>query len=516
MPDPQQQFRERYELLVRLSDGPGGAVWCGRDVRTGSGCAIRVLQPGVATDPVGGGDLLGVLARVRQLAHPNIVTVDDVVTGEACFALVMRLVSGESLAARLARLGALDPEEATALVAQLCDVLCAAHATGLAHGRVKPSNLLLEPGADASLTVKLTDFGMAALDRGGVNGEPPTAAAAVSAALYRAPELDCAAAATAAGDVYAAAVVLYEALAGRPPFTGADVEEIAALHREAPPPRIAGLPDAIWPLLTACLAKQPHLRPSAGVLASLLRGIAPSAAARAEPVRAAAALLPALARPQLLEVRRPAANPTALTASTALTPRPLHRARRTELAAAVGVAALAGVFAYFVSSSLLSHPPAVGSSMRSATGNPITVAPSTGRATVSSSPATSVTSSSPPAPRVSAPVITTRATTSPATGRPIADPIGFLETLRAQIQALVAQGRATIDPAAAGDLQNLVLDLENSVTSYQRNGGAAHLQEIKNKIAAFDARLATLVNQGRISKTAANRLAAYLQQLSPP
>ena len=114
------------------------------------------------------------------------------------------------------------------------------------------------------------------------------------------------------------------------------------------------------------------------------------------------------------------------------------------------------------------------------------------------------------------PVTAARSTASPATGLPVTDPIGFLETLRTQIQALAAQGRATIDPAAAGDLQNLVLDLENSVTSYQRNGGAAHLQEIKNKIAAFDTRLTTLVGQGRISQSAANQLATYLQQLSPP
>jgi serine/threonine protein kinase, bacterial len=517
MSDPQRQLGERYELLVRLSAGPGGAMWCGRDLRTGSGCAIRVLEPGFTADPAGGGELPGALALVRQLAHPAIIAVEDVVNREGGTALVMRLVSGESLAVRLARLGQLDPVEAMSLIAQLCDALSAAHAAGLAHGRVKPSNIMLEPGADALLTVKLTDFGMAALQIPGVNDAPPTAAAAISAAVYRAPELDVATPATTAADLYATGVVLYEALAGYPPFTGAHAEDIAALHREAPPPRIPGLPDAIWPLLTACLAKQPHLRPSADVLAGVLRDFAPSVPASDEPVRATATA-PAPAEPQLLEEQQPTADPTAAPAPAALTHHSLRRARRAELAAAVGVAALAGAIAYFVNSALLSHPPAVGSSTRSAIGNPTTAAtaPSSGRDTAGSSPATSVTSSALPALSASAPVIATSTTTSPATRLPIADPIGFLQGLRAQIQALVAQGRSTIDPAAAGDLQNLVIDLENSVTSYQRNGGTAHLQEIKNKIAAFDTRLATLVNQGRISQSAANQLAAYLQQLPPP
>jgi serine/threonine-protein kinase len=584
MSEPQRRVGERYEVLGRLSAGPGGDIWGGRDLLTGSGCALRVLEPGFAADPVAGFEFLGVLGRIGRLAHPAIVAVSDVVTGDGCSALVMRLISGESLRARLDRLGPLETAEAAELVAQLCDALSAAHAAGLAHGRVKPSNVMLEPGADA-LTVKVTDFGMAVLDGRNVNGAAHSLAAAIEAAQYRAPELGPVNPATetlaiappstappsitapstapsstpppisTAADVYAAGVVLYEALAGHPPFTGMHPDEIARLHRESPPPRIPGLPDAIWPLLTACLAKQPHLRPAAGDLASLLRGIAPSAPRRAERevLTATAIVDPPRSEPQ--PPQKPA-MPTAVI-TPAFTRRSAFRARRAEFAVTAGLTVLICGFAYMLGGAAPLNRPEIGSAVLpgtdaatraasvtgtggsgSASASPDASAGPSSSAAASNSPslgtsanASASTSTGPalpagattsaaalsssPTPSKSASSVATSPAATPVSGLPIADPIAFLETLRAKIQALVAQGRATIDPNAAGDLENLVLDLENSVIAYQQNGGAAHLTEIKNKITAFDARLASLVADGRISPGAALQLATYLQQLSP-
>ncbi|HEU5355788.1 MAG TPA: serine/threonine-protein kinase [Actinocrinis sp.] len=95
-----------------------------------------------------------------------------------------------------------------------------------------------------------------------------------------------------------------------------------------------------------------------------------------------------------------------------------------------------------------------------------------------------------------------------------ADPIRYLEAVRAQIRTFVADGPATLDPTTGGDLQNSIVDIENSVVSAQRNGGAAHLQEIRNKIAKFNGRLGQLVGKERISRLAANQLTAEVQHLS--
>ena len=573
MSDPVRRFGGRYELLGLLSAGPGGAVWCGRDLLAGAGCAVRVLEPGLAADPAGGGDLLGVLGRVGRLAHPNIVAVEDIVSGEGCSALVMPLVSGESLQARLARLGVLPQDEAGALVAQLCDALAAAHAAGLAHGRVKPSNILLEPGADARLTVKLTDFGMAALGAG-VSAGPRSAGAAVSAAVYRAPELEFAMPPTPQADVYAAGVVLYEALAGRPPFTGTRALDIAQQHRQADPPPVPEASGALRSLVAACLAKDPGRRPTAGELAGLLRQAAPSTpqprpvlprvtvkvpaaahlplfdaalfdqgSAGAEPFDAGARGLALAPTDPIVPGRAP--EPTVVIAPRGSHHRPGARGRRTELAVTIGVALLVGAVAFAIGGRRPGAPeagsrvlPARGGAAAAGTGLATGTAngagdtpggaagpPGSSPTSAPSSPAAAAGSPSPDAtadttgiPVAAGSQGTTAAAVTagpPAGGLGVADPIGYLEGLRTQIQALVAQGPATIDPVAAGDLQNLVLDLENSVVSYQQNGGAAHVQEIRQKVAGFDERLSLLVGQGRLSQAAADQLAAYLGRLAP-
>lgn len=94
------------------------------------------------------------------------------------------------------------------------------------------------------------------------------------------------------------------------------------------------------------------------------------------------------------------------------------------------------------------------------------------------------------------------------------DPIRYLEAVRAQIRTFVADGPATLDPTTGGDLQNSIVDIENSVISAKRNGGAAHIREIRAKIAQFDGRLDQLVGRERISPTAANQLTAEVQRLS--
>jgi serine/threonine-protein kinase len=102
----------------------------------------------------------------------------------------------------------------------------------------------------------------------------------------------------------------------------------------------------------------------------------------------------------------------------------------------------------------------------------------------------------------------------PFTATPTGDAIRYLESMRQQITGLVAAGPATINASTGGDLQNSIIDIENSVISAQKNGGAAHLQEIRNKISLLDGRLAGLVGQGRIAAGAADQLQHELNQLS--
>lgn len=263
---------DRYELFHELGSGVCGSVWYGRDLRTGAEHAVKVLEPGIGADGDTVAGYYALLGAVARLAHPNIVAADEVVAldGDGRIALAMRRVPGVDLTTLLNTEGLPRPEQAALMAAQLADGLAAAHAVGIAHGDVKPSNVMCEPGENGLYTARLTDFGMGLL-------VPPSATdvnAVLPPAEYLAPELSAADTGTAAGDVYALGILFYEALAGRPPFYGTHPDSIAELHRDVRPPWIRGLPELLWPPLAACLEKRPEARPTAAELAGRLRDIA--------------------------------------------------------------------------------------------------------------------------------------------------------------------------------------------------------------------------------------------------
>jgi sugar lactone lactonase YvrE len=195
--------------------------------------------------------------------------------------IAMRLVAGTDLRELLAREGPIAPERALSIVGQAASALDAAHARGLLHRDVKPGNILLAPDQTAAEHVYLSDFGLAvsgdaegALDGGGFQG---TAEYAAPEQIEGRPE--------ARSDVYSLACLLYECLAGEPPF-GRRRRLLATLWahlHEDPPPlseRRRGFPPRVDSILAAALAKAPAERPAtAGELTSKVRdafGLEPS------------------------------------------------------------------------------------------------------------------------------------------------------------------------------------------------------------------------------------------------
>jgi serine/threonine-protein kinase len=254
MPDPEGTVGGRYELLDPLGAGPSGTVWRGRDLHTGTECAVKLLLPGLVADEGAVARLLAVLGWTGELAHPGVVPVLDAVSGPASLTLVSALVPGGSLRALLDRRGALPAGAALLLVAELCEALAEAHRAGVVHGGVKPTNLLLGVGADGAYTVRLTDFGIAALlYRAAAHGD----AGSQTASEYAAPEIQAGEAPSPAADVYAAGVILHELLCGRTPsYSGAVAADV---------------PAGLQPVVEACLDMLPLERPSAAGLAAVLR-----------------------------------------------------------------------------------------------------------------------------------------------------------------------------------------------------------------------------------------------------
>jgi serine/threonine-protein kinase len=245
-----------------------GVVWAAEDELLGRRVAVKVLGEALAGDGRAAERLRREARSAARLVHPNIARVLDLGEQDGRPYLVMELLEGESLAARIARDGAMAPAEAAAVAAAIADALEAAHRAGVVHRDVKPGNVFVTRVGE----VKVLDFGIAS-----AAGEAAlTTGDLLGTAAYLAPERALGRPATPAADVYALGVLVYELLAGRRPFQADSDIELAMAHLNArPEPLDQVAPWVPASLAAACaqaMAKDPSARPpSAAAFAALLR-----------------------------------------------------------------------------------------------------------------------------------------------------------------------------------------------------------------------------------------------------
>jgi serine/threonine-protein kinase len=257
----------RYQLVERIGGGAMGDVWRALDRTAGEDVAAKLLRREYTTDPEIVSRFVQERAILLALDHPNIVRVRDLVVEGDDLAIVMELVRGRDLAAYLREEGTLPPAEAVRLTVAVLNALAHAHEHDYLHRDVKPDNVLLD-GAH----VRLSDFGIARLARETV----VRATGALGTPEYMAPEVIEHAQVSVAADVYGAAVLLYELLAGRTPFAGgANGFAVANRHVTSAPPPLPGLPPKLAAMLRRMLAKQPAKRPSAAASAEALAALLP-------------------------------------------------------------------------------------------------------------------------------------------------------------------------------------------------------------------------------------------------
>jgi len=273
MPSP---VAGRYEVLRVLGEGAGGVVRLARDVESGALVALKTLA---ARDPQQIFRLKSEFRALAELAHPHLVGVHGLVTDGDEPVLVTELVLGPDLMDHLRPGGALVTDAAGApdwgrvrlAFRQLAAGLLALHASGRVHRDLKPGNVLVEAKTGR---VVLLDLGLA-LDAGtaerGVFGTPE----------YMAPE-QAGKAVGPAADWYGLGSLLYEALTGRPPFTGEPLDVLVRKHREAPPlpsTLARDLPADLERLAMALLATAPRARPKGPAVIQRLGGDAADALA---------------------------------------------------------------------------------------------------------------------------------------------------------------------------------------------------------------------------------------------
>ena len=248
---------ERYELEALIGEGAFGRVYRGRDRRLHRAVAVKVIKPWWAEDPDWASGFTREARLLAAINDPGIVAIHDIGHGREGPYYVSELVEGENLAVRL-RAGVIGASEARSIAVGLCRGLAAAHALGIIHRDVKPANVLLADGPE-EVRVKVTDFGVARLVEATSGGHPDSIVAGTP--RYMAPEQGRGGVVTPAADVYSAGAVLYEMLAGVPPFNGGSAVELALAHLSDPPPPLPdGVPADLRRVVLRALAKDPGER----------------------------------------------------------------------------------------------------------------------------------------------------------------------------------------------------------------------------------------------------------------
>lgn len=220
----------RYHLQQLLGEGGMGQVYRAHDSQTGRIVAVKLLHPHMAADPVYRERFQREARAAAGLVHPNVVPIFDFGEVEDRLFICMQFVTGVGVDSVLAESGPMPVERAVSVVAQAGAALDDAHAEGLVHRDVKPSNLLVT----ARDFVYLIDFGIA---RAVGETALTTTGATIGTFAYMAPERFSTGVADARSDVYALACVLYQCLTGRTPYPATALEQQIAAHLTQPPPK---------------------------------------------------------------------------------------------------------------------------------------------------------------------------------------------------------------------------------------------------------------------------------------
>ena len=302
------ELADLYLVEEELGRGGSATVYLAQDLRHGRRVALKVLHSAL-------GAALGVERFQREirtharLQHPHILPLYDSGTAAGRLYYTMPYVEAGTLRDRLRRAGRLAPPAAVQLALEVASALAYAHRLGIIHRDLKPENIMLSPTGEAVLA----DFGIAyALEQPGDATDPDTPSGprltetgvTLGTPIYMSPEQAAGdEELTGRSDQYALAAVIYEALAGSPPFTGANARAILTRKLTATPDPVrsirADVPEAVDQVLMRALSRQPHERfgsmeefarslaagsPTAITPAGLPR-VSPAAASRSRPAR---------------------------------------------------------------------------------------------------------------------------------------------------------------------------------------------------------------------------------------
>ncbi|HEV3197963.1 MAG TPA: protein kinase [Bryobacteraceae bacterium] len=288
------QTISHYRVLEKVGGGGMGVVYRAEDLKLGRHVALKFLPPELGGDPLALGRFQREARAASALNHPNICTVYGVEEYRGQPLIVMEMLEGETLEARLAK-GPLPAAKALTLAIQMADALDAAHRRGIVHRDLKPGNILV-----TRTGVKVLDFGLAKIARAVSIGSEEAAQVTREGEIlgtlhYMSPEQVQGKEADAPSDIFSFGLVLYEMLSGRRAFPGENSATVMAAILTWDPPELREpiAPAGLDRILRRCLAKEPEERwQTACDLKAALEWIAAGWTPGVPPVAAALPTLP--------------------------------------------------------------------------------------------------------------------------------------------------------------------------------------------------------------------------------
>lgn len=279
-------INDRYEIHKRIGRGGMADVFSARDLLLDRQVAVKVLFPEFATDANFVERFRREAQSAASLSHPNIVSVYDWGKHEGTYFIVMEEVQGRTLAEILSTNGQLTSKQAAEIASEVAAALGFAHDNHVAHRDIKPANILIGTNGQ----VKVADFGIARALNAPTEANLTQVGSVMGTATYFSPEQAQGAQPDPRSDLYSLGIVMYEMVAGKPPFTGENPVSIAYKQvHDSPQPLVqivADVPRSFEAIVAKLLAKDPQLRyPSGTALRDDLRRFRND-----EPVQALAAV----------------------------------------------------------------------------------------------------------------------------------------------------------------------------------------------------------------------------------
>lgn len=255
---------ERYFVEALLGEGAMGAVYRAKHVHMQKDVALKVLHQTMSTNPEVVKRFEREAVAAGRVQHPNVASASDFGRlADGSFYLVLEYVAGQSLGGLIEDAGVMPPDRASRIGLQVASALSAAHAEGIVHRDLKPENVMLPRGDHEGDIVKVLDFGMAKMAQtdetkatkltmhGAVYGTP----------AYMAPEQAAGNEVDHRADLYALGLMLYEMVAGRPPFSADQVMALLVKQMtEQPPPLPSTVPRQLSKCIMKMLEKDPDAR----------------------------------------------------------------------------------------------------------------------------------------------------------------------------------------------------------------------------------------------------------------